>query len=194
MQVTLSEAGDFTPNAAVTTFYLNDIGVESNPDALAQDTAVLFQSFGPNLAAPINFIEVGAYEIPDLLGAPTGPPKGKGLASFSTAVAGGPREVACCLSYYADRNEPRRRGRMYFGPLAASAMAERPSTALANAILAIGSGINDLGGLDVNWVQYSPTDNASRTVTNMYVDNAWDTQRSRGSVATGRTAQVVPGN
>lgn len=191
MQVTLTDGIDaFTDIAAVTTFYLDDLGSQSDPTNLAQDTAALFAGFGQQWASPINRVEAAAYEIPDLLGGKTGPPKGVGSAPH-VGNTGGPREVACCLSYYAGQNTPRRRGRMYMGPFVGTSLGVRPDPTLTAAILDLGDGILGLGGLDVSWVQYSPTENTSQGVTDYYVDNAWDTQRSRGLDPTARTERVV---
>ncbi len=100
-----------------------------------------------------------------------------------------PHEVAVCLSYYADRNLPRQRGRIYIGPLGNSAIAGavagdndsrqasalRPSFATAGArlIAESQSGFRP-------WVVYSPTDLAGRQVTDGWIDDAFDTQRRRG--------------
>jgi hypothetical protein len=41
------------------------------------------------------------------------------------------------------------------------------------------------------WSVYSPTDNAAYPIQQMYVDNAFDTQRRRGNAPTARTEQAV---
>lgn len=191
MQVTLTDEKDaFTDIAAVTTFYLNDRGFESDPTGLCNDAAAVFAAFAPAWSAPIDLVEVRAYEVPDLLGANTGPPKGEGSAPCVPGTAG-VNEVALCLSYYSGANTPRRRGRMYLGPLTGTQMNNRPSINLLQGVIDLGAGINALGGLDVSWVQYSPTDNVNSDVTDYYVDNAWDTQRSRGLNPTGRQVAVT---
>jgi hypothetical protein len=107
-----------------------------------------------------------------------------------------PNEVACCLSFYADRNIPRNRGRVFLGPLK---------------ILGVGNGVADAEvganlkgavflGLDVMranlgslvWCVRSEMDNVLRPVTDAWVDNAWDTQRRRGSDPTVRWTYTWP--
>jgi hypothetical protein len=107
------------------------------------------------------------------------------------------RDVALCLSYYATTNRPRRRGRIYTpccvcGITPSSANATSTHMNKAAALVPIFTG---LGGLDVDWVLFSRADNASYPVTNWYVDNAWDTQRSRGGKGTARvTGTTTEGN
>lgn len=99
-----------------------------------------------------------------------------------------PREVALCLSFYADRNIPRHRGRIYL-PLCTAGVSSpdvRPGGAIMDKALAMAGHFSDLGGSNVNWQVYSPTDATGRTVTHAWVDNEWDTMRSRGMRATDR--------
>jgi hypothetical protein len=101
-----------------------------------------------------------------------------------------PREVACCLSFKGG-NGPRKRGRIYLGPLSNDAAAldvtdesVTVSTPLQEALASAASWMitkgTDGSGPDVWWVQVSPTDGAFNRVTEGFVDNAFDTVRSRG--------------
>jgi hypothetical protein len=113
-----------------------------------------------------------------------------------------PTELAVCLSYSAafpiSVDPKRRRGRIYVGPMGVSALETSTSTdamvkdtvqnvikgaALGFAALAVTAGYD--------WAVYSPTDGAAYSITNVYVDNAWDIQRRRGLKATTRVAGVV---
>lgn len=108
-----------------------------------------------------------------------------------------PSEVAMCLSYYSQRNIPRQRGRIYLGPLLSNANFEagdgqsRPHNSLRDSALAAGQW---LGGSDtLEWVVASQAgaDPVGRRITDVWCDNAWDTQRRRGVAATGRFSAEV---
>lgn len=91
-----------------------------------------------------------------------------------------PRQMALCLSYYADRNLPSQRGRIYVGPLKASAVSfQTPPTATQNAVLALGHALFDVGGENVAWVVRSQKHNTTHVITDCWVDNSWDVIRSR---------------
>lgn len=119
---------------------------------------------------------------------PGGPAFSKKYAYAPSGSGSGPAEVALCLSYYADTNQPRNRGRVFLGPFSASAInGERPEPRVMNAALAWARAIAAIGGGNVaNWLQRSATDNNYSAVSNFYVDNAWDTQRRRGAQPNGR--------
>lgn len=103
----------------------------------------------------------------------------------------GPREVALCLSYYAGANTRRKRGRMYIGPWNYGALSRRPLVASQNALRDLALDLGNLGGVNVDWVQYSPTNNSSTPVSNFWIDNEWDTMRSRGLLGTSRVSGTV---
>jgi hypothetical protein len=108
-----------------------------------------------------------------------------------------PSEVAMCASFYSGRNLPRQRGRVYIGPLTqASADTTQGGTgrvlptpalvfALVEAMRKLQTNAID-GGL--NWCVLSQADQALKSVTAGWVDNAFDTQRRRGEDATSREA------
>lgn len=113
----------------------------------------------------------------------------EGLAPASDV----PREVALCLSFYADRNIPRHRGRIYL-PLCtsfSSATGVRPSQGIMDAALDMATAFKNLGGADVDWQIRSTRDSTSRNVQQAWVDDEWDTMRSRGMRATRRTQRAI---
>jgi hypothetical protein len=94
-----------------------------------------------------------------------------------------PNEVAVCVSFYADRNLPRNRGRVFIGPLDRVVMESGSGdmrvsssyrTTLANAVEQLDSTVN------VTWCVYSERDGQAKPVTHGWIDNAFDTQRRRG--------------
>jgi hypothetical protein len=108
---------------------------------------------------------------------------------------GRPREIALCLSFYADRNLPKRRGRIYLpvsnGPF--PNIGVRPTDAQMQPALDLATGLSDLGGADIDWCVHSVVDQQHYKVTNAWVDDEWDTMRSRGLRATRRLSASVSG-
>lgn len=131
--------------------------------------------------------------------------------TFTLSLGAGaplPHEVACVLSFNATlvsgASQARRRGRIFLGPLDSSVMDESGGQSViqsgvceligeaADALIAAGSGISR------QWCVFSPTTAgappwsageilaASAVVVGGYVDNAFDTVRSRGTLATSR--------
>lgn len=118
-----------------------------------------------------------------------------------------PEEVALCVSFQAPEmsgvNQARRRGRIYIGPLYSGAITQpsaRPAdnfrTACKEAADRLATG--PIGTTDLVWGVYSPATNPSgtgtsgfATITEGWVDNAWDTQRRRGLAPTVRDTWSV---
>lgn len=104
-----------------------------------------------------------------------------------------PREVAICLSYYSTYNRPGYRGRVYLpAHFVGGGVALRPTLPQMNNALAF---TNVLGkGLPTahNLVVYSRHLGQSFGVSNTWVDDEWDTVRSRGLKATTRVLGTLP--
>jgi hypothetical protein len=127
--------------------------------------------------------------------------------NFSVAPGGSPipTEVAVCLSFKAapaaGQIAARRRGRIYIGPLNNSVVSDagegiaRPMVAfltdLRAAAQAFKATVNASGYV---WVVHSPTTGpaARFPVTELWTDNAFDTQRRRGEKATLKNPAAVP--
>jgi hypothetical protein len=104
------------------------------------------------------------------------------VGSFYTPF--GPPQAACCLSYYAVDNLPRRRGRLYV-----------PMSLLKPAGTAWGTGFilggertkvaalvplcAGLGGANVDWGVWSSVEHAFHKATNWFVNDSFDIIRSR---------------
>lgn len=131
-------------------------------------------------------IQVRAYDFDGVL--PSGPPVA--VATADQAATGplsetGPREVACALSYRAGPSTPRSRGRIFLGPIAGiRTQAPYIDLAVGNAANALGLALANIVTLGAQWSLYSRTVQGFAAITNWTVDNAWDTQRSRGLPAT----------
>lgn len=115
------------------------------------------------------------------------------IKTVTPATALGPREVALCLSFYSERNTPRRRGRLYLGPWPSGALNERPTDTLCDGLLSMAQDLGALGGINMQWVIFSPTSGEYHNVSDCWVDNEWDTVRSRGVRATSRRRRAVEG-
>lgn len=103
-----------------------------------------------------------------------------------------PAEVALVGSFYGTRNIPRRRGRVYVGPLNLNALSTvplvgdaGPSDGLVRDLRSAMQGLAQ--DTSVEWCVASRKDGALYTVTNGWVDNAFDTQRRRGGAPTSRS-------
>jgi hypothetical protein len=110
-----------------------------------------------------------------------------------------PTEVALCFSFQGTRisglKQARRRGRVYLGTLATVAQSSssgRPAAALLTALVTAGSALaaacEAATGFDWVVISNTPTEASfSAQVTDGWVDDAFDTQRRRGSPVTSRS-------
>lgn len=102
-----------------------------------------------------------------------------------------PSEVAICLSFFNGTvPRPRRRGRVYLGPVAASAAQNSGqfsivSTTARDTIADAATTLAALSG-PVRWGILSGRDQVIRQVERGWVDGAWDIQRRRGEDPTVR--------
>lgn len=179
-------------------------------------TKSLSDYIGVQVSRAANAASFLFYYSPTII--PVAQPWGSPVATRSWTVgvgdtaSGYPAEVSATLSYHADltdvpetqanptpppatiRPAARRRGRLYLGPLI-------PGTGTnegANQDASITSSIRTHfcrsleALLDANdalsWVVFSPTELAVRDVVGGYVDDAFDTQRRRGTAPEVRTA------
>lgn len=146
-------------------------------DALCEDLATALDTW--DTAA--HEITVKAY---DAQGTPPVYPVGDAIRNVGASPATfGPRELACCLSFYAERNIPRQRGRLYIPAAMATptSMGEiRPNSALMQKVADLAPIFGSLGGNDVDWCVFSRLNNTMRSVSHWWVDDEWDVMRSRG--------------
>ena len=174
-------------DAVVNTLYFNVSGSVDPPNyqSLVDDLWSLWSSRGWGVG---RYIDVRAYNMDD--GEPRPVKAMKRDQAQGTAVVGVP-QVALCLSYYADRNLPRQRGRIYLGPW--STGNPRPTTQQMNQALNLAPGLAGLGGLNVDWSLWSPTTQQHTRINHAWVDNAWDIIRSRRLPGTERVTVDING-
>lgn len=144
-------------------------------------------------------------------GHPEGPPLATTdeftLASVEDVTTDLPEEVALCLSYYGTGPsssgvtlpKPRRAGRIYLGPLSGAAIATDatyalPAAAFVTDLCAAGAALLTADTTTANWTVYSrgsakgvASPPAMTQIVAGFVDNAWDTQRRRGTDPTHKT-------
>lgn len=185
-QVAVAADTVFPRDRTVNTLCFNDQGVGTDADGLAADLAAVMETW-----------YVGGHEIDvrlyDMADAEPREIKGQAIINPGGAPASlAPREVALCLSFYSERNLPRSRGRIYLGVATASRPLGdvRPPATTRTAALALADGFASLGGADVDWCVYSSSDAAAKPVTNAWVDDEWDTMRSRGLRSTTRSSST----
>lgn len=173
----------------------NPLGVgDTDWQNLCDDLANGLNTWGSPVIGNSHQILVKLYEI----GAakPNRPRATKMLNVGNSSEAPSMREVACCLSFYGGPNAPRNRGRLYIPNFIASAATQigpRPSDTVRTKIAELVPLFAGLGGLNVDWIVWSPTAAAATKVTNWYVDDEWDVQRRRGLRPTTRTSGTTGG-
>jgi hypothetical protein len=166
-----------------------------NPCYFGDDAQALANALKTNLTA---VTEIGAttpftVKVYNAQKAPPSYPLATASQGTGMIATNFPREVALCLSYYSTFNRPGYRGRVYIpGSFCGGAMGLRPtSTQMAKAL----AWTNTLGkGLPAghNMVVYSRKQDQSFGVSNTFVDDEWDTVRSRGLRSTTRQLSSLP--
>jgi hypothetical protein len=108
-----------------------------------------------------------------------------------------PGELALCLSYYGGDAGPSKRGRLYVPYTVinntTASLGARPNSADRTKVGTLVGLFAGLGGANVDWGVWSPTRNAFTKADHWYVDDEWDTVRSRGLRPTTRTAGTTSG-
>jgi len=190
-QIAHRKTGGLPIDDVVNTIFLRDSGPTTDPLNLATSLTAIFANV-PSRPSSQAQVECRIYDLAD-----AEPRQAKATHirnQIGASSVAGPREVALCLSFYSQRNLPRSRGRIYVGPISNTFMLERPSVTLRDALKTLANGIAGVGGIDVDWCVFSPTTAANagnaaamQAVSNSWVDDEWDTMRSRGLESTTRT-------
>lgn len=113
-----------------------------------------------------------------------------------------PNEVALCLSFQgvpqAGQSQARRRGRVFMGPLNhqaidSAAAGNLPGATFREALLDFGEDLQAVieAGSLYSWTVHSRIANQHVRVDNLWVDNAWDTQRRRGNAPSSRVVRQL---
>jgi hypothetical protein len=155
--------------------HVADSGATTDPQSLCDDLLAELMGITPGPGE----VRVTAY---DAQGSKPVYPAATAVANetsvWTTTMA---RELAICLSFYAGRNIPRRRGRLYLPLhfLGVTGASLRPTMPVAK-METLASALQGLGGVDVDWSVYSRIDDKAYAITNWWYDDEYDVQRSRG--------------
>jgi hypothetical protein len=104
-----------------------------------------------------------------------------------------PNELALCLSYYASFNQPSRRGRLYIPKAFISGTAGKvPTSAQRDECGQFATAFGKSLPSGALWGVWSSMNIAFTATTNWFVDDEWDTVRSRGLRALNRTVGTIP--
>lgn len=210
-QVSLEADTTVPADAAVNVFHFMSTTAD-DPADLITTLNVALEAFYDTIGGQLSSILTGNGSIKyyDMTDPEPRAPIGDDTFSFVPATASSyPPEVALCLSYQGEivSGAPiaRRRGRIYIGPVAASAgeisgaRTQPNSTFRANLASAATALAGITGPPDALWSVFSPTtagpppwsesvlENSFFPILSGWIDNAWDTQRRRGQAATART-------
>jgi len=194
LQLTLNMKSGLSADAATNTWYV-DADDDTNLGLFRDSVLSIYDAISASLSFNIDRLKIDSkfYRLSD----PT--PRlpiletTETLPSVGTTAA--PTEQALVLSYQAapvsGLPQARRRGRVYFGPWAVGALDAngRVSNTLISSLVnaAAQHKTNSDNAVGWTWAQYSPTNGTGADVASGWVDNAWDTQRRRGLLATART-------
>lgn len=152
-----------------------------------------YNEMGALLGKQVGFMTFKSYD----LGAP--PPRDPleiGGLTVASSAASLPSEVAICLSYWNGVvPRPRKRGRIYVGPLKQSVIDNTPvvprvsSSTRSTLTSAAGTAFNTISL--VTWGLLSQVDEVIWSIDSVYVDDAFDIQRRRGEDPTTRTVAAI---
>jgi len=175
LQVEWLRDSAFPRDRMVITPHFNDAGVTTDPDQLCQDLLDGLQGWDNSAGE----LKVTAY---DAQGTPPVFPAGDAIVNQGVVETSAiPREIALCLSFYGTRNLPRQRGRLFLpASLFVSSPGLRPSAANMQKAADLVPILTGLGGVDVDWCVFSRATQSPHSVTHWWVDDEWDTIRSRG--------------
>ena len=150
----------------------------------------------PGLFMPGNGLQGATLKLYDL-GFP--PPRVPLEAALDISLAGTdplPYEVSVVASFHNGGPGPRNRGRIYLGPLNQSALIVETGFTRVNPDLqqALIESMERMQGTSENltWVQLSQANAETYPVAGGWVDNAFDTQRSRGIAPSARQTWGSP--
>jgi hypothetical protein len=208
-QVALPNSGGIPSDTATNTWHFLQTG--GSPETAADDALTMLDAFYQDIQGIFSSIvnsplDVTIYDLEDAV---PRIPIHTGVIAITPGSGGNlPNEVAICLSFQGTQvsgNPPaRRRGRIFLGPLDAGTVdtggSDVPvSDATCGLIRDSADTLRLAGGsLDCSWATFSPTTAgappwsvgeiaaSTLTVVGGWCDNAFDTIRSRGSVASER--------
>lgn len=168
--------------------------ININPHYNSDDPQALVDALKSKLLATSYIVgkpfTIKAY---DAKKAPPSYPLATAVNSAAAPSSNLAREVAICLSYFAVFNRPTYRGRLFLpASWFTSTSSVRPSNAVMTGALGFGDVLGKALPAGMFWTMWSPKKQSDAQVTDVWVDDEWDTVRSRGLRATTRVTAKVP--
>jgi len=201
-QVSLAASGGATEDVNVNSFYISNALTPTNAQVTSWKAAIdTFYNELVNLGALRGRAVAGHVEkfYAEDGSVPNYPFEERSLTLASTPPAIGlPTEVNLCASYANDSSNlvprARRRGRIYIGGWASDTnTVGRPTTTIftntTNLFATYVEAVNDITGF--RSVVYSRSNLAGYPIERVWVDNDWDTMRSRGRKSTTRNTVLI---
>lgn len=208
LQTSLQDHSGLARDQFVNSIYIDSISPGTDPqfEAWSVGLVVFYTAIQDFMANTIGL--TGHVTKTYLVGAPLGSPPAH-VHTFTLSPSTGaayPNEVAACLSFHGALHpgwaRQSTRGRIYLGPLATASGAaipgggSMPSSTFRNAATAAAAALATTihtgdGGVNSRWCVYSKKHTASTPIVEVSMDDAWDTQRSRGTRPTFKTAVAV---
>jgi hypothetical protein len=169
--------------------------VTLNPHYVGDSPQALADGLKANLIANAQIANTRPFiiKIYDAQKAPPSYPLATATNGTGNSTSAMPREVALCLSFYATWNRPSFRGRLYIPAFfTGGTLNQRPTTPQITNCL----GFKDTFGKSLPsghfWAVYSPKLDSAAQINNVWVDDEWDTVRSRGLRSTTRQTATLP--
>lgn len=178
-------------NRISNTVHLDHVGgavVDADLESMCNDIVAMYQTRYGNASKEVRCTCYDVDAVPNY-------PRASVVVNEGLAWATShPHEVALCLSYYSEyRGNKNTRGRIYLMPQIAAGgigITERPSSIAMQWALDFYSASNasfpDLGGVDWKFGVWSRNLKSFAQAHHAWVDDEWDTVRSRGLRATTR--------
>lgn len=211
-QVTLKSGTGIPADNMVNTFHFTDLGLGQPDEARMGNLRDMLKNFytvkAPSSTASIqtymtayaigNSASLKVYNLGDPK--PRSPVYDNGWVMAPASTFNPlPTEVALCCSWRAapasGENPRRRRNRIYLSGFAADGVTAtgRPKTALYEDIAGAAKEMKAAADASLawSWKGWSPKDNENWDIAEIWVDNAWDTQRRRGWKASTRKTYMV---
>lgn len=194
VQVAIWPTSNLQADATVNTWHINN-GGSTGIEEFASDVADFYGDIVDHFPNTVrqNGHTIKCYDLADPV--PRAPVY-ETTFNFPSVPSGVslPPEVAKCLSFQADPesgvNQASQRGRVFIGPLNSGCLGTdgRAANTFVSSLLTAGADLfaANEAATDYAWCIYSPTLNDISFVSNGWVDNEFDTQRSRGRTATSR--------
>jgi hypothetical protein len=183
-----------------TVYHLYPLSWPAAPADWATHAAAVNLAFQQGTGAgsfPFGWYSSGALTVKcyDMADAKPRPEKAVNTYTPSTwgTVTVAPRRLAVCMSYYADRNIKRHRGRLFLGPMTSVQSGETIASTWLNQACDLGTALSHVGsGASAHWVLHSPTDGDVKTITHVWANDQWDSVDSREHTEQARTVVAVP--